>query len=315
MSVLVTGASGFIGKHLMYSFRKDQVSSYGIDLQFLDLTDPDSEPFISKLIRDRSIDTVVHLAAVVGRVFGEDDVSHTIAANTIATAHVARATAEAGARLVYISTSEVYGDQDVNYVREHTRPVIPHNLYGLTKRWGEEVSVLYAPEGLQVIRLSMPYGPGLPAGRGRAAIINMLWQAYTGRPIPVHRGAMRSWCWIGDTIRGIRAVIDKGDRIREPFEYLDSCGIYNVGSDTQEVSMQYVAEYACRLTGADPSLIYRVDAPSNQTVVKRLSMKKLKDLGWSEQVSLELGMEMTLDFIKRNHESTGGIRAGIQVTH
>jgi len=276
MRIVVTGSQGFLGRHLCADLFYAKHDVHGIDRETGDLTVPG---IADALIGAWCPEVVVHLAAAVGRILGEDDIENTIRSNALMTANVARACARYDVRLVYVSTSEIYGDQGERLCDEDGPAVLPHNLYGLTKRWGEEVARLYAPAGLQVIRPSMPYGPGLPVGRGRAAICNMLWQASTRQEIPVHKGGVRAWCWVGDTVRGFRMVIESG----EP-------GAWNVGRDDNFVTMRDVAELACRIAGAPTSLIRMVDPPANQTIVKRLSMAKLKALGWEPTVSLEDGM-------------------------
>src|SRR5262249_5146543 len=117
-------------------------------------------------------DVVVHLAAQVGRLFGEDDLLHTIRSNALMTALVARSCAAEGIPLMYTSTSEIYGDLGtLTTAREDGDSLsgrlpdwrVPHNLYGLSKRWGEEVAATYTTafdaagpdgSGLQVIRPS-----------------------------------------------------------------------------------------------------------------------------------------------------------------
>lgn len=305
MRILLTGGSGFIGSHLA-----DELSDNGHDVDVFDrtlskdqdlLTEEGVLNLATKLeYSGKPFDVVVHLAAQVGRVFGEDDTTHTINSNLSMTANVVRQLDHE--RFMYVSTSEVYGDQGTGICsekdyRQYKR--IPHNLYGLTKGHGEEISALYMPKGgLQVVRPSMPYGPGLPHGRGRAAIINMLWQADTGQEIPVHEGAERSWCWIKDLVRGFRTIIEKGEIAYSPDKYEFGTGCYNIGKDGESVSMVKVAELACEITGGDPSLIKMITAPANQTVVKRLSMDKLRSLGWEPEVSLRQGMEMTFEQIK-----------------
>jgi nucleoside-diphosphate-sugar epimerase len=133
----------------------------------------------------------------------------------------------------------------------------------------------------------MPYGSGLPAGRGRAAIINFLYNALHGLPLTVHRDSERSWCWIGDTVRAVRLLLEQTDG-----------GAYNIGRDDNAVPMRRVAEMACDLVGAPHSLIEEIDAPGRQTVVKRLATQKIRDLGWSPEVSLEDGMARTLDWVR-----------------
>ena len=231
---------------------------------------------------------MIHLAAQVGREFGEADVRHTVQSNALMTALVAHACGVAKVPVLYASTSEVYGDQGVKVCHEDGLLALPHNLYGLTKRWGEEVLRLYAPEGLRIVRLSMPYGPGAPPGRGRRALDNMLWQAHHRMAIPVHRGAERSWCHISDTVRGIRLVMESGRG-----------EIYNVGRDDAAVPMVGCALMACELAGADPDLIEIVEPPAMQTVVKRLDTSCLRSLGWRPEVELLDGMVELLGWVRR----------------
>jgi dTDP-glucose 4,6-dehydratase len=206
------------------------------------------------------------------------------------TVHVAQACAERGIRLAYASTSEVYGDgASHTWEEEELGQTLPHNLYGLTKRWGEDACRLYAPEDLIIFRFSMPYGPGHPPGKGRAALTNFLWSAHTGQKFYVHQEAERAWCWIGDTVKAVRMVLESGQS-----------GAWNVGRDDNSTPMIYVALDACRLVGASPTLIRVVPAPEMQTVVKRLSTQKLRALGWEPEVDLQEGMERTYNWLRES---------------
>lgn len=287
MRVGITGAAGFIGQWLGDDLRNAGCEVVGCDrspgpavLDVFDLLDPSAAVEWLECYRPH---VVVHLAAQVGRIFGEDDLRHTVRSNAEMTTVLAQACGELGVRMVYASTSEVYGDRgDEVCVEDGARGILwklPHNLYGLSKRWGEEACRLYCPEGLTVVRLSMPYGPGVPPGRGRRAMDTMLWQAHHRMPITVHRGAERSWCWVGDTVRGIRLALESGG------------GVFNVGRDDDPRPLREIAELACKLAGVPEDLIVEVDPPAAQTVVKRLSTDKLRALGWSPTVELEEGME------------------------
>lgn len=288
MRILVTGSEGFIGSHLTRELRDHGHHVVGVDIKRDPLTQDVRDPKkIGAALIEHEPDVCVHLAARVGRLFGEDDLAETIADNAAMTAVVARACGDMGVRVVYASTSEVYGDNGDAVCDEHDGPFsLPHNLYGLSKLWGEQACRLYAPDRLTTLRFSMPYGPGLPAGVGRAAIVNMLWQALHGEPIPVHRGAERSWCWIGDTVAAARLAIEADG------------GVFNVGRDDDAVPMGVVADMACQLAGASLDLVRVVDPPARQTVVKRLATDRVRALGWWPRVELGEGMERTLEWVR-----------------
>jgi len=289
VKILITGSAGFIGSHLERDLRSVGHEVYGHDRENGDLLEPG---MFSRSLATFKPDVVVHLAAKVGRLFGEDDPLLTVSDNAGMTAMIAQVCGESGTKLAYASTSEVYGDgSEREWKESDLGQADPHNLYGLSKRWGEEVCRLYAPKGLQVFRLSMPYGPGLPAGRGRAALVNFLDQAANRRRIPVHRGAERSWCWVGDTARGMRLILQNGSE-----------GAWNVGRDDNSLPMTEVAKMACDLVGAPYSLIEEVEAPKRQTVIKRLSTEKLMALGWKPHVELEEGMERTWKWMRSLQE-------------
>lgn len=339
MRILLTGDAGFIGTHLANELLENDHEAYGIDLvddgaaawsmrgrDLLEVGEGETSLWLNEALTAYDPDVVVHLAAQVGRLFGEDDVAHTIESNAIMSLLVARSVAAyrrprgPATRLVYTSTSEVYGDLGQRTAEENGDHLsgrlpdwrIPHNLYGLSKRWGEEACAMAllnqdaeAPQangGLQVIRPSMPYGPGLPPGRGRAAIVNMLWQAHNKREITVHEGAERSWCWIGDTVRGIRRIIESGQVAHYIDQYQIGFGCYNVGRDDNRTPMATVALLACDIASASPSMIRVVPAPARQTPVKRLSSAKLRALGWAPTVQLRGGMERTYAYMMTHQQ-------------
>jgi nucleoside-diphosphate-sugar epimerase len=288
MRVHITGSNGFIATHLM-----SRLSSHvGLSVSDIDFAyDPEN------VLDDSNSDVVVHLGALVGREFGERDLAETINLNAISTALWAKACADRDIHFVYTSTSEAYGDMHGLDAEEYGEMNLPYNLYGLTKRWGEEAARLYCdPDKLTIARLAMPYGPGLPAGKGRAAIVNFLVDAYQGGKLQVHEGASRSWCWVGDTVDALSLLA----RTRQ-------AGIYNVGRDDNEtamvdvaiMAMQLVAEHRKEELDMDWALeqIELVPAPANQVLVKRLPTDRIRALGWEPQVDLRHGMAATLAWL------------------
>ena len=288
MRIAITGVNGFIGLNLKKELEDYGHTVFGIDINGDNPQNLLNENVFKSWIDEVKPDLVYHLAAQVGRLFGEQDVVHTVRHNAEITTIVAKWCGELNIRLAYVSTSEVYGDQGENNCDEYGELKLSHNLYGVTKYWGEQAAQLFAPNNLVIARLSMPYGPGVPPGKGRRAMDTMLWQAFHGMPITVHAGAERSWCWIGDTVKALRMIIEHPES-----------GIYNVGRDDDPRTMLEIAEHACDLAGASKDLIQVIPAPGMQTIVKRLTTERIRQLGWVPSVELEDGIKEVFEWIKR----------------
>jgi nucleoside-diphosphate-sugar epimerase len=282
--ILVTGAAGYIGSWLAPELRNAGHVLLERDLATgHDIAAPGR--FAANL-DDTRPDVVVHLAAKIGRVWGEIDRSDTIAANVGLAATVATECGRRGIRLVFTSTSEVYGPATREGPRRVDEQPNPLNLYGLTKQWGEQVCALYAPQGLTVLRLNMPYGPG-PARLGEVgynALHTFLYQAHRGRPIDVHKGTRRCFTWVGDTVRAIRMLIEQ-----------TTGGVFNVCRNDDHRDMAEVARLACQLAGE--TTVREVDPPDQVTLVKSLDNTALLDLGWRPTVALEDGAARTHEWV------------------
>lgn len=281
MNVLVTGASGFVGRALVDELRHGD-GAY--EVHPLGRSDGDlaDDGVAEAAIAETQPEVVVHAAARIGVVRCDQAQLQALRSNVLATALLARAAAAHGARLAYISTSDVYGTA----VADEETAAAPASFYALTKWWGEQVAQLYAPGNLAVLRLANPYGPGVDMGQGKGALPTMLLQAERREPIPAFRGEARSWCWIGDAVRGIRLVLESGGE-----------GIFNVGSDAEPVALTDTARIACELTGAPQDLIEEVDPPPGR-VTSRISVERLRALGWRAEVGLDEGMRRLLESLR-----------------
>ena len=282
MKVLLTGASGFVGRALQDEFRHGD-GAYEVLALGREDGDLAEDGVAEAAIADARPDAVVHAAARIGVVRCEDAPEAALRSNVLATTLVARAASKHGARLSYLSSSDVYGA--AVEADEDTLPA-PESLYALTKLWGEQAAALAAPEGLTILRLANPYGPGVDAGQAKGAVPTMLRQADAGEPIPVFRGEARTFCWIGDVVRAVRLVLESGEK-----------GVFNIGADGQAVALVDVGRLACELTGAPHDLIEEVEPPPGR-VMTHISTERVRSLGWRPEVPLDEGMRLLLEALR-----------------
>lgn len=302
MRIGVTGAAGYIGGHLTRALSAAGHEVRGQDTRpvrpgrSFDLSDDKARFHWLSGVKP---ELVVHLAARYGRVWCEDGLKETAYQNAGLTAELARDCAGLGIRLMYVSSSEVYGAAAMQGPVDEASPLRPLNMYGMSKRWGEEAARLYAPEGLAVARLNMPYGPPavlplpgevpLHSGRvgpaGYNALHTMLWQASHEMPIVVHRGTDRCYTWVADAIRGLVMIIESGKD-----------GTWNVCRDDDYVSSAELARRCVKLAGS-ASEVTEEEPGGQVTPRKHLSSARLRSLGWRPSVSLEDGMRETLAYV------------------
>jgi UDP-glucose 4-epimerase len=279
MRVLVTGASGFVGSALVEELRHGE-RAYEVHPLGRDDGDLAEDGVADEALAGFRPDVVAHAAARIGVVRCEEEPELALRSNVLATVRVAQACVSHGTRLAYLSTADVYG---IAAVADEQTPPAPASLYALTKLWGEEAARLYVPDRLAVLRLGNPYGPGVDPAQGKGALPSMVQQAERRERIPAFRGEARSWCWIGDIVRAVRLVLESGQE-----------GVFNVGSDGDPVSLMDVARIACDLTGAPPDLIDEVEPPAGRAA-PRISIERLRALGWRPEVGLEDGLRLLLE--------------------
>lgn len=274
MRILITGSEGFVGQYLRRELQDAGHIVFGFDVATSQDDDAGDKDSIRRAIEVSDVQTVVHLANTDENDFGANS-------NIGVTAVVAQACGELGARLVYASSGQVYGDNGATVCDETKGPFkLPSSIAGLSKRFEESIGQFYAPNGFTALRFSSVYGPRIPLGR--SAIIDFLANAHSGQTISAHIGAERSWCWVADAARAARLVIEHGE------------GPYNIARDDDSRTMKYVAELACTLTGADKGLIEMIPVPDRQATLRRLSAARIQSLGWSPAMSLYDGMALTL---------------------
>lgn len=284
MRVLVTGADGFVGRHLVEEFRSHGHSAIASDIKDTDL----ATPWRAQALLDRKDpEYVVHLAARYGRILCRDEPHRSVSDNAASTTELAMLCAKREIPILYTSTSEVYGDHGENPLSEGSRLRMPTTIYGLSKRWGEEALQLYMPaDKLCIVRPNMLYGPGQKAGYGCCALATFIQSARRGEALYVHRDASRSWLYIGDAVRALRLLVEGGHT-----------GIFNMGNSTERTSMLTLAQKVREISGSRSQII-ELDAPEGQIRHKVYDSSKLSyTLAWADwqpTVKLQQGIEATL---------------------
>jgi len=208
------------------------------------------------------------LSAMVSRVTCEQASSLAIATNLSGINNVLQLCKRARSKVVFFSTSEVYGPE-CDPMDERISNPRPNNRYGLSKLLGEQL-VEYEARTHQVeavvLRPFMVYDENEDLGDHRSAMIRFASELALGRPIQVHRGSARSWLHISDAVRAIEAAAN-----------VDEYSVINIGHP-DVVPIDQLAEMVCRELGAAEHLVEQRDLPSRMTAVKRPSLDRMRDL-------------------------------------
>jgi UDP-glucose 4-epimerase len=296
MRVLVTGSSGFLGQHVSRFLASDpsrEVS--GFDLRpspggafptvEADLCDVDA---VRRAVR--RVDVVVHLGGVGDVYLATDRPELAAEANVVGTTNVAVAAAQAGARVVYASTWEVYGPPVSDGPVDERHLCRPGHIYGATKLGGEHVlRAVHEHDGLAavVLRLGTAYGLDM---RPNTVFSLFADAARSGRPLTV-QGSGRQWRQFTHTSDIARAV---------SLAIASDAGYATVNIVAEEcVTIRSLAEAIADRYGATVTFgpERRGDPPS--ALISSDEAARL--LGWHAQVAFGEGLTELLDDLDARH--------------
>ncbi|HUW13269.1 MAG TPA: NAD(P)-dependent oxidoreductase [Anaerolineae bacterium] len=296
--ILVTGALGTIGRHLVPELR-----ARGHDVWLLDLRHYHDDRYLrcdvasfrqlERILSVHNFDTVYHLAAEFGRWNGEDFYDTLWATNAIGTKNIIRWQERQGFQMVFFSSSEVYGDYDGLMTEEVMDQVEIKQLndYAMTK-WVGEMQCLNsaAMHGTETVRVRLfnTYGPGEFYSPYRSVNCLFCYRALLGIPYTVFRGHRRTSTYVSDAVRALANIEDNF----RPGE------VYNIGGGEFH-DVETLSEYVLEATGADPSLVTYRDGEPFTTKVKRVDNgKATRDLDFRVTVSLREGVQRTVDWMR-----------------
>jgi len=313
MKVLVTGGLGFIGTHLVSTLRRFGHEVVSVDLQIRDFDEyvrADVTNF-SELWRvfkvNGPFDVVIHTAGEVGRLVGEEHPQKMIYVNDVGVINLIQLCLESGSKLIYFSTSEVYGKRfdDSSCVEEpdlfNVSPFDVTNVYAMSKLFGEALVAHYVKNyELQAVgvRPFMIYGPGVYPSKYKSALDQFIYNALVGKPLIVHRGSSRAWCYVDDFVEGVMLVLHRHEFQPRVYE------AYNIGSD-EYITTEELAKKCVKAADASEELIRLVEPPEKfLSLQKKFSIKKIKELGYSPKVGIDQGIEEVVKWYRsllRNH--------------
>lgn len=214
MKVVVTGSTGFIGGHVARALVSQGHDVTGFDQ--VDRVDPDFETIQGDLLDPESLDTafrgidaICHIGAIGDVYLAAKDPSLASSVNVTGSANVARAAVAAGARVVYASTWEVYGEPRYEPVDED-HPCEPDHPYNITKLAGERVLLSIGElENLPVValRLGTAFGLGM---RPNSVFRIFIDRARKGEPLTIQGDGSqgRQFTHVSDIAQAFGSAID-----------------------------------------------------------------------------------------------------------
>jgi UDP-glucuronate 4-epimerase len=291
MNYLVTGAAGFIGSHLAEALVAQSHKVAGVDC-FTDYYDPAlKEENAAKLdvarldLADQDleldgIDGVFHLAGQPGvRSFG-DVFEEYVRRNLLASRRVFETAAAAGVRVVFASSSSIYGDAERYPTSEGTEPR-PISPYGITKLGCEQLACAYGKEfGLDavVLRYFTFYGPRQRPDMALARIVDALAR---GATFELYGDGLqsRSFTYVADGVAATIAAMERAP----------AGAVYNVGGG-QEATMREAIATLEAVSGRSLDVVERPAAAGDVRRTSADATRIERELDWRATTSLDDGL-------------------------
>jgi dTDP-glucose 4,6-dehydratase len=302
---LVTGASGFIGSHLVDYLLAQGHEVIGMDnfitgdranlehvreprFQFV-------EHNVTEEIRiDGPLDYILHFASPASPIDYLELPIQTLKVGSLGTHKTLGLAKAKKARFLLASTSEVYGDPLVHPQKEdywgNVNPIGPRGVYDEAKRFAEAMTVAYHRfhgVDVKIARIFNTYGPRMRIRDGRA-IPAFISQALQNEPMTVFGEGhqTRSFCYVSDLVEGLYRLLTSAHNMP-----------VNLGNPA-EMTIHELAETIRLKTGSKSAIVFEplpVDDPKVRQPDISLARKLL---GWSPKVSLDEGLTSTIAYFR-----------------
>lgn len=304
--VLITGAAGFLGSHLCDRFIKEGYHVIGMDnLITGDLANIEHlfslENFefynhdVSKFVHvPGQLDYILHFASPASPIDYLKIPIQTLKVGSLGTHNLLGLARAKNARMIIASTSEVYGDPNVNPQPEeywgNVNPVGPRGVYDEAKRFQEAITMAYHTfHGVEtrIVRIFNTYGPRMRLNDGRV-LPAFIGQALRGEDLTVFGDGSqtRSFCYVDDLVEGIYRLL-----------LSDYASPVNIGNP-DEITIGQFAEEIIKLTGTSQKVIYK-PLPQDDPKQRRPDITKAKALlKWEPKVQRAEGLKITYEYFK-----------------
>ena len=296
--ILVTGSKGTLGVPLVRELKRRGHEVWQCDLQH-----QRDENYIRadvanyrqlERVFEQDYDYVYHLAAEFGRINGEQYYETLWQTNVIGTRAVLELQRRKNFRLIFASSSEIYGDKHQDILTEDIplhRSIIQHNDYATTK-WVNEVQIMNFEKryGTETVRCRFfnAYGPGEFYHHYRNVLCLFCYRALHNMPWQVYDGYHRVFMYIDDFIPTLASVCE-GFKAGE---------VYNISGEEFR-SVRELSDLILQHTGADESLVEYLPEDRHNTMNKRPDISKAKKyFGHNPKVTLEVGVPRTIEWMK-----------------
>jgi dTDP-glucose 4,6-dehydratase len=214
--------------------------------------------------------------------------------NTTGTDNLLQLAKSKNARIIFASTSEIYGDPLVSPQSEsywgNVNPIGPRSIYDEAKRLGETLCSQYRREGVNVgiVRIFNTYGPFMDPFDGRV-VSTFIRQALRGEKYSIQGTGeqTRSFCYVDDLVRGI-----------DLFSNLDTMGPINLGNPN-EMTVLDLAKFISEILNTETKFEFLPrleDDPQNRRPDVSVASKLLN---WEPSVELKAGIKYTAEWMKQ----------------